>query len=87
EKYLTDVLGMARDEGGRVASVGTQDVWEVEGANDRRQLSDLGRRLNERVLRHWMKEGVTVVDPSSTWVDVTVTLSSDVTLKPGTQLH
>lgn len=87
EKYLTDVLGMARAEGGRVASVGTDDVWEVEGANDRRQLSDLGRRLNERVLRHWMKEGVTVVDPSSTWVDVTVELAPDVTLKPGTQLH
>lgn len=87
EKYLTDVLGLARAEGGRVASVGTEDVWEVEGANDRRQLSDLGRQLNDRVLRHWMKEGVTVVDPSSTWVDVTVQLSSDVTLKPGTQLH
>ena len=87
EKYLTDVLGMARAEGGRVASVGTADVWEVEGANDRRQLSDLGRQLNDRVLRGWMKEGVTVVDPASTWVDVTVTLASDVTLKPGTQLH
>lgn len=87
EKYLTDVLGMARAEGGRVASVGTDDVWEVEGANDRRQLSDLGRQLNDRVLRGWMKEGVTVVDPSSTWVDVTVSLASDVTLKPGTQLH
>ena len=87
EKYLTDVLGLARAEGGRVASVGTDDVWEVEGANDRRQLSDLGRQLNDRVLRHWMKEGVTVIDPSSTWVDVTVQLSNDVTLKPGTQLH
>ncbi len=87
EKYLTDVLGLARAEGGRVASVGTDDVWEVEGANDRRQLSDLGRQLNDRVLRRWMKEGVTVIDPSSTWVDVTVQLSNDVTLKPGTQLH
>ncbi len=87
EKYLTDVLGLARAEGGRVASVGTEDVWEVEGANDRRQLSDLGRQLNDRVLRHWMKEGVTVIDPSSTWVDVTVQLSNDVVLKPGTQLH
>ncbi|MDY6055326.1 bifunctional UDP-N-acetylglucosamine diphosphorylase/glucosamine-1-phosphate N-acetyltransferase GlmU [Micrococcus sp.] len=87
EKYLTDVLALARAEGGRVASVGTEDVWEVEGANDRRQLSDLGRRLNDRVLRHWMKEGVTVVDPATTWVDVTVELAPDVTLKPGTQLH
>ncbi|PNL17474.1 bifunctional UDP-N-acetylglucosamine diphosphorylase/glucosamine-1-phosphate N-acetyltransferase GlmU [Micrococcus sp. FDAARGOS_333] len=87
EKYLTDVLGLARAEGGRVASVGTDDVWEVEGANDRRQLSDLGRQLNDRVLRHWMKEGVTVIDPSSTWVDITVQLSNDVVLKPGTQLH
>ncbi|MDO5633370.1 MAG: bifunctional UDP-N-acetylglucosamine diphosphorylase/glucosamine-1-phosphate N-acetyltransferase GlmU [Micrococcus sp.] len=87
EKYLTDVLGMARAEGGRVASMDTDDVWEVEGANDRQQLSELGRQLNARTLRHWMTEGVTFVDPASAWVDVEVKLSNDVTIKPGVQLH
>lgn len=87
EKYLTDVLSLARVEGGRVASLMTEDYWEVEGANDRRQLAALGGELNRRIAEHWMREGVTIIDPASTWIDVQVTLSPDVTLKPGTQLH
>ncbi|WBL18881.1 bifunctional UDP-N-acetylglucosamine diphosphorylase/glucosamine-1-phosphate N-acetyltransferase GlmU [Citricoccus sp. NR2] len=87
EKYLTDVLGLARAEGGRVASLMTADQWEVEGANDRRQLAELGRELNNRLTDHWMRAGVTIIDPASTWIDVQVSLSPDVVLKPGTQLH
>jgi bifunctional UDP-N-acetylglucosamine pyrophosphorylase/glucosamine-1-phosphate N-acetyltransferase len=62
-------------------------VWQTEGVNDRVQLARLGVELNRRVLERWMRAGVTVVDPASTWVDVTVQLGVDVTLLPGTQLH
>lgn len=87
EKYLTDVLSVARADGRPVAAVTTDDVWQVEGANDRVQLAALGRELNRRLLDGWMRAGVTVVDPATTWVDVTVTLEPDVTLLPGTMLH
>ncbi len=87
ERYLTDVLALARAEGHRVAAVVTEDVWETEGVNDRVQLARLGAELNRRVLQRWMLEGVTVVDPATTWVDVTVRLEPDVTLLPGVQLH
>ena len=87
ELYLTDVLAVARADGHRVAAVTTGDVWQVEGVNDRVQLAALGGELNRRVLTDWMRAGVTVVDPASTWVDVTVELAPDVTLLPGTQLH
>lgn len=87
EKYLTDVLALARGDGLAVAAVTTDDVWQVEGVNDRVQLAALGRELNRRVLEGWMRAGVTVVDPATTWVDVTVTLEPDVTLLPGTLLH
>jgi bifunctional UDP-N-acetylglucosamine pyrophosphorylase/glucosamine-1-phosphate N-acetyltransferase len=86
EMYLTDVLGIARADGRPVTAVRTDDVWQVEGVNDRVQLAALGAELNRRLLDAWMRAGVTVVDPASTWVDVGVELSPDVTLRPGTQL-
>jgi bifunctional UDP-N-acetylglucosamine pyrophosphorylase/glucosamine-1-phosphate N-acetyltransferase len=87
EKYLTDVLALARRAGGRVAAVVTADRWQVEGANDRVQLAALGAELNRRVVDAWMRAGVTVVDPSTTWIDSSVTLDEDVRLLPNTQLH
>ena len=87
EKYLTDVLGLARQAGGRVAAVVTEDRWQVEGANDRVQLSALGAELNRRTVEAWMRAGVTVVDPATTWIDSTVTLDEDVRILPNTQLH
>ena len=51
--------------------------------NDRAQLAELGAELNRRVLADWMAQGVGVVDPASTWVDVTAELAQDVTLEQG----
>jgi bifunctional UDP-N-acetylglucosamine pyrophosphorylase/glucosamine-1-phosphate N-acetyltransferase len=63
-----------------------EDVWQNEGVNDRAQLARLGRELNRRTTEHWMREGVTIIDPETTWIDSAVTLAPDVTLHPGTQL-
>ncbi|WP_427016713.1 bifunctional UDP-N-acetylglucosamine diphosphorylase/glucosamine-1-phosphate N-acetyltransferase GlmU [Pseudarthrobacter sp. P1] len=87
EMYLTDVLSIARAAGGRVAAVVTEDRWQVEGANDRVQLAALGAEHNRRTVEGWMRAGVTVVDPATTWIDSTVVLAEDVTILPGTQLH
>ena len=87
EMYLTDVPAIARKAGGRVAAVVSADRWQVEGANDRVQLAALGAELNRRTLERWMRAGVTIVDPNSTWIDVDVQLDEDVTILPGTQLH
>jgi bifunctional UDP-N-acetylglucosamine pyrophosphorylase / glucosamine-1-phosphate N-acetyltransferase len=87
EVYLTDVLAIAHGDGGAVRAVRTDDPVLVEGVNDRAQLAVLRAELNRRVLDAWMRAGVTVVDPATTWVDVDVELAQDVTLLPGTQLH
>ncbi|MCB7137017.1 bifunctional UDP-N-acetylglucosamine diphosphorylase/glucosamine-1-phosphate N-acetyltransferase GlmU [Cellulosimicrobium marinum] len=87
EVYLTDVVAAARAEGDTVRALLSDDPTVVEGVNDRVQLATLRAELNRRVLEDWMREGVTVVDPATTWVDVDVELARDVTLLPGTQLH
>ncbi len=87
EMYLTDVLSIARHDGGRVAAVLTADRWQVEGVNDRVQLAALGAEHNRRTVQAWMRAGVSVVDPASTWIDSAVRLAEDVTILPGTQLH
>jgi bifunctional UDP-N-acetylglucosamine pyrophosphorylase/glucosamine-1-phosphate N-acetyltransferase len=51
------------------------------------QLAEARRILNDRLLTRAMLDGVTVIDPATTWVDVTVTFEQDVTIHPGTQLH
>ena len=87
EMYLTDVVAIASGDGGRVGALTTGDLWQCEGVNTRSQLARLGTELNRRTLERWMSEGVEVVDPASTWVDVTVELAADVSLRPGVQLH
>ncbi|MBF4160254.1 bifunctional UDP-N-acetylglucosamine diphosphorylase/glucosamine-1-phosphate N-acetyltransferase GlmU [Nocardioides sp. CBS4Y-1] len=86
EYYLTDLLGMARDAGLMVGAHVLDDVDQTEGINDRVQLAQRARLLNDRILDHWMREGVTIVDPRNTWIDATVELACDVTLMPGVQL-
>ena len=59
-----------RRPGRRASSV--DDTWQIEGVNDRVQLAELRRELNGRTVERWMRAGVTVVDPATTWVDVDV---------------
>jgi bifunctional UDP-N-acetylglucosamine pyrophosphorylase / glucosamine-1-phosphate N-acetyltransferase len=87
ELYLTDIIGIARTDGRRVGAVQSTDQWQTEGVNDRLQLAQLGAELNRRVADEWMRAGVTIIDPATTWIDVTVELAPDVVLAPGVQLH
>ena len=86
EKYLTDVVAIAREAGRPVRAHVIDDLWQTEGVNDRVQLAALGRELNRRVCERHMRAGVTIVDPSTTWIDVDVSIGQDTTVLPGTQL-
>ncbi|MET8633635.1 bifunctional UDP-N-acetylglucosamine diphosphorylase/glucosamine-1-phosphate N-acetyltransferase GlmU [Streptomyces sp. NPDC004096] len=86
EEYLTDVLGILREAGHRVGASVAGDHREIAGINNRVQLAQARRILNDRLLTDAMLAGVTVVDPATTWVDVTVTFEQDAVVLPGTQL-
>lgn len=86
ELYLTDVLSIARNNGHPVRAHHAEDPRELAGVNDRVQLAHAGQELNRRIVEAIMRDGATVIDPASTWIDVDVTVGQDVTIYPGTQL-
>jgi bifunctional UDP-N-acetylglucosamine pyrophosphorylase/glucosamine-1-phosphate N-acetyltransferase len=87
EQYVTDVLGLLVADGKRVAGVPADDPDDVLGCNDRIELAARRRKLNDRMLEELMRSGVTVVDPLTTWVDVTASVAPDALLHPGVQLQ
>ncbi|MEE4818884.1 bifunctional UDP-N-acetylglucosamine diphosphorylase/glucosamine-1-phosphate N-acetyltransferase GlmU [Pseudomonas alliivorans] len=78
EYYLTDVIAMAVNDGLIVATEQPHDVMEVQGANDRRQLSDLERHYQRREARRLMAAGVTLRDPARFDVRGDVSVGRDV---------
>ncbi|HSL57582.1 MAG TPA: sugar phosphate nucleotidyltransferase [Acidimicrobiales bacterium] len=83
EYYLTDVVAVLHDAGHRVESFVAPDPDETHGVNDRAQLAAAEAALRWRTNQGWMARGVTLVDPTNTYVDATVELGPDVTLFPG----
>ena len=86
EYYLTDVVGVLSGMGHRIGAVQAPPA-ETAGVNDRWQLALAERELRARTNRHWLLNGVTMLDPRQTFIDVTVQLGRDVTLYPGTILQ
>ncbi|MGY1732976.1 bifunctional UDP-N-acetylglucosamine diphosphorylase/glucosamine-1-phosphate N-acetyltransferase GlmU [Geodermatophilus sp. SYSU D01045] len=87
EQYLTDALAPLVEGGAPVAAVAAEDPVDVLGCNDQRELAARRRTLNDRVLDALMVAGVAVVDPATTWVDVTASVRPGARLLPGVQLH
>lgn len=86
EYYLTDVIGSLAAMGHRVGCV-QAPAAETQGVNDRWQLALAERELRNRTNRRWLLNGVTMLDPRQTFIDVTVQLGRDITLYPGTILQ
>lgn len=86
ELYITDVLEIARTAGHGVGAHVAADPQELAGVNDRVQLAAAGRELNRRMVEKAMRGGATIIDPETTWIGVNVTIGTDVTIHPGTQL-
>ena len=87
EEYLTDVIELLAGAGHGVLAHPVADEVQALGCNDRAQLAELRALLRDRVNGHWMAEGVTIVDPLTTWIDVTVALDRDVVVEPNTHLR
>jgi bifunctional UDP-N-acetylglucosamine pyrophosphorylase/glucosamine-1-phosphate N-acetyltransferase len=86
EEYLTDAVGLLRGDGEAVSGLLVEDSHEILGVNDRVQLAEAAALMRDRINDRWMRAGVSMLDPSSTWIDVDADLASDVVLLPQTSL-
>jgi bifunctional UDP-N-acetylglucosamine pyrophosphorylase/glucosamine-1-phosphate N-acetyltransferase len=86
EEYLTDVFGLLSSVGHAVGVFVAADADETLGCNDRAELASLRALLRDRVNTAWMRAGVSILDPSTTWIDVTVSLSPDAEIDQNSQL-
>ena len=87
EEYLTDVVGLLAGGGYPVEAHLAADPVETLGCNDRAELAGLRALLRDRINTAWMRSGVSIIDPATTWIDVTVSLARDAVIEPNTHLQ
>lgn len=87
EYYLTDVIGILVNGGSKVWAVEAEDREETLGVNSRLQLAQAEKVLRIRKLEALMAEGVTIMDPDSTFIDAGVSIASDTVIYPFTWLE
>ncbi len=87
EYYLGDVLPLLREQGLRIAAYQAPDPGVNLGVNDRADLARAADEARRRILTAHMKAGVTIEDPSATWIDADVRIEPDATILPGTSLR
>jgi bifunctional UDP-N-acetylglucosamine pyrophosphorylase / glucosamine-1-phosphate N-acetyltransferase len=83
EYYLTDVIAQLAP----AFALEIEDEREILGVNNRLQLAEVAEIYYQRILQHWMLEGVTILDPRSTTIEDTVQLEPDVVIEPQTHLR
>lgn len=87
EYYLTDMVAIAVSQGRPVQAVIAEDADEGLGAGTRAELVAVERALRDRVNRRWLEEGVTLVDPRTTYIDADVQIGQDTVVWPNSYLQ
>ena len=86
ELYLTDVIGLLKLAGQTVVGIRSNDYTETFGINNRAQLAECAAIMRDRINDSHMKNGVSIIDPATTWIDLSVEIAADVTIYPGSAI-
>lgn len=86
EYYLTDVIAIFKNAGDIVQGYCTADLAEAIGVNDRVALAEAERLMRERINRQHLINGVTIIDPASTYIESEVEIGADTIVYPGVVL-
>lgn len=81
EYYLTDVIGILKQAGEIVTAYKMDDFDESMGVNDRIALARANKLMQARINEHWMRQGVSMIDPATTYIDADVRLGKDTVLE------
>lgn len=87
EYYLTDIIEILKEEGNTVAAYQTDDFDESMGVNDRIALAKANELMRQRINKMHMVNGVSFVDPATTYIDAGVVIGADTIIEAGVQLQ
>lgn len=87
EYYLTDMVGIANQAGESVKALTIEDTTEAMGINTRVHLAEAETIMRQRINTKWMLEGVTIIDPESTYIDAGAKIGVDTILHPNTYIQ
>lgn len=86
EYYLTDTIGIIKEKGGHIAAYRTSDPEEVAGINTRKELTEIEKILQSKIIEKHELAGVTIKDPASTRIDADVRIGRDTVIYPYTSI-
>jgi bifunctional UDP-N-acetylglucosamine pyrophosphorylase/glucosamine-1-phosphate N-acetyltransferase len=84
EYYLTDTLEILINRGKKIGAYKISAKEEIFGINDRIQLAEATKIIRERILTYHMKNGVTIIDPSNTYIEDDIEIGMDTCIYPMT---
>ncbi|WP_056961883.1 bifunctional UDP-N-acetylglucosamine diphosphorylase/glucosamine-1-phosphate N-acetyltransferase GlmU [Fructilactobacillus florum] len=87
EYYLTDVIEILKKSGAAVAAYQMDDFSESMGVNTRKAQADATKVMQARINNQHMENGVTIIDPASTYIDAGIEIGTDTIIEPGVQLQ
>jgi bifunctional UDP-N-acetylglucosamine pyrophosphorylase/glucosamine-1-phosphate N-acetyltransferase len=87
EYYLTDLVGLAVQDGLAVQAIQAEDGRETIGINTRIHLAEAESLMRQRINQSWMLAGVSLIDPAATYIEPGVTLGQDSVIWPNTFLR
>jgi len=87
EYYLTDVVGLAVEDGYPVASLVLEDPDEAIGPNNKVHLAAAEKVMRQRINEKWMLAGVTMINPDATYIESDVKIGPDTVIQPNTHLR
>ena len=86
ELYLTDVISLLNDQKESVHAIVSNDYTETLGINDRTQLAEVTAIMRDRINNQHMLAGVSIIDPTTTWIDAGVKIEADVVIYPSSAI-
>ena len=87
EYYLTDIVGIAKEDGKKVGGLKVKDIDELMGINSRKELAVANSKMGGRIIDRLMSGGVTFIDPDCSYIDACVKVESDAVIYPMVRLE
>ena len=87
EYYLTDIIKWANEQSLKVNAYILKNNEEIFGINSKAHLAEASRMLNQRIIKKHLENGVTIVDPNTTWISPETTIESDTVIYPSCYIN